>query len=893
MRRLTAYITMSISMLLAAGVAFVPSVTKMNADLDYGSAHEVVYNLTNKEDGSFVENTQRVEDVANTMRERLENYNIDSYSVIIEGTDSVRVKYATEDDVEYVNVRDYLSFSGGDFSMATKEEESRRDHDTLFKDKVARIEYVNSVPYVVMPINDVSAMKSLIETASSSHEDDEEEGHDVGHTARKPSIKRAAEGEEEEGNQADLFLWANWEEGDDYEKAEKDSAVTGRKIIAGFSSSNIWFKDGLKDDEEPTEIQYLCGYADEEGNYDVNKLADANNLAVKLRNLLNASKYDVNVKITYEKNIPAVVDELVKPGQINASITLVACGVAAVIMALLYVVFYRLGAVSLIANNVAVTFLSLFFFLLLGATMNIAALIGFILVTLVNGATGIYYMTKLKDFVYKGYSLKKSNQEALKKHALFTVDTSVVLLLSGLVLYLLAGNLLRSLGVALFFGGIIGLLANETLFRLLSNFLTNSSKLQNGIHLLNFDKNLINNALNEEVVDNGVTDDDAKPAKRQDLTRHSKPIAICGGALLLAGVVMSIVFGVKNKTIINTNELTKETTQVYLVLKYDDSAIITLKNEEIVEDTVLKNIKANGEALNYTAVEYGTRSDTDYITTVTTHYDYYVISFDRKFTANDTFTYMVGDVENNASTLDEAIYNCAKVNEVYVDDDSLDNALKVSHETVINDPNFGFVSLACGISLVGAGIYYALRYRPSKALAATVISAGSTFTSIALFAITRISATPVVYTIIPTIMIISLVSVIFFMNKEKEMLNEVRTVDLTNEKRTEIMKEATQLSATPLFVFAIIAIYFGINFFGFGPSAYAKLFGGIVVATILTVLYVVTLLGPTSELFAKLFAKLATKRVKREKPKKQQKIKLQQKPKTSEPEETIFIGIND
>ena len=64
MRRLTAYITMSISILLAAGVSFVPSVMKMNADLDYGAAHEVVYNLTNKEDGSFVDTDEYIDDVA-------------------------------------------------------------------------------------------------------------------------------------------------------------------------------------------------------------------------------------------------------------------------------------------------------------------------------------------------------------------------------------------------------------------------------------------------------------------------------------------------------------------------------------------------------------------------------------------------------------------------------------------------------------------------------------------------------------------------------------------------------------------------------------------------------------------------------------------------------------
>ena len=65
------------------------------------------------------------------------------------------------------------------------------------------------------------------------------------------------------------------------------------------------------------------------------------------------------------------------------------------------------------------------------------------------------------------------------------------------------------------------------------------------------------------------------------------------------------------------------------------------------------------------------------------------------------------------------------------------------------------------------------------------------------------------------------------------------------------------------------------------------------VSTLLVALFTIKLLLPFANLIRSSFNKLLSKRVKREKPKKQQRIKLQQKPKTSEPEETIFIGIND
>lgn len=887
MRRLTAYVTMSLSLLVAVGVSFVPATKRMNADLDYGAAHEVVYNLTNKEDGSFVDTNQYIDDVASTMRERLDNYDIDSYSVVVEGNDTVRVKFAAENDTEYANVRDYLAFSGGDFSMATQEEESRRDHDTLFKDVTARIEYVNSIPYVVIPVSDVSAMKSLIETAQSSSEEEGGEAHALRH-----QVKRADEGEAAEQS-PDLYLWANWKEGDDFEKANADQAVTGKKIIASFYSSNIWFKENLKDDEEPTEIQYLCGYADAEGNYDVNKLEEANNLAVKLTNLFNASKYEnIEIKITYERNIDAVVDELVSPGTLNTSITLVATGLALIIMALLLIVFYRLGALSMISNNVVVSFLTLFFFLLLGATMNISSLIGIGLVSLANLASLIFYMTKLKDLVYKGYSLKKANQEAFKKFTLFTVDTSVIFLFSGLIIFLIGGNLLKSMGVTLFFGGVISLIVNETLFRASSYLLTNNQRVNDRLDLINFDKNLINSPMEN---DEGEQKEPYKgPYAKTDFTKKNKLVAILGGVFIIAGIAMSTIFGIKNKTIINTSALTKDTTQVYLVVKYDDSAIVTIKNEEIFETNILKNIKVNGEALKYSNVEHGSRSETDYETTVTTNYDYYVTSIDAVYTNNDTFAYVYEGSETTVYSIEEAIYGLAEKYEPYVDTTNyIDYATKVSHETVINEPNFGWVSLACSISIIGCGIYLALRYKLHRALSTVVLTILTSFGSIALFAITRLPATPVVYVVIPATMIISLLISLFYINKDKELTNEIRSADLTEEKRSEIIKLATSNATAPVLIFVIIALYYGINYFGFGPVAYAKLFGGIIVSTLLVALFTIKLLLPFANLIRSSFNKLLSKRVKREKPKKQQRIKLQQKPKTSEPEETIFIGIND
>ena len=264
MRRLIAYISMAITMLIAVGVAFTPVFTSMNPGREFTSGNEIVYRLSDNEGTNLENDADAAEKVATEMRNRLETYQIEDYSVRVEGNDTVRVSLSVKDETQLSYITRYLSFSGENFSLAGEVEETRVMGDEIFVDSVARIERQQDVvPYVVIPVSDTTKVKTLIESVSSSEEE--------------KSISRKVEDEgETEQSTPDIFLWANWVEGDTYEKANNDKAITGQKIICSFVSSNIWYREGLKDDAEPTEIQYLCGFANSDGEYDVSKLKEAN-----------------------------------------------------------------------------------------------------------------------------------------------------------------------------------------------------------------------------------------------------------------------------------------------------------------------------------------------------------------------------------------------------------------------------------------------------------------------------------------------------------------------------------------------------------------------------------------------------------------------------------------
>ena len=85
--------------------------------------------------------------------------------------------------------------------------------------------------------------------------------------------------------------------------------------------------------------------------------------------------------------------------------------------------------------------------------------------------------------------------------------------------------------------------------------------------------------------------------------------------------------------------------------------------------------------------------------------------------------------------------------------------------------------------------------------------------------------------------------------------------------------------------------YVTLNFFGFGPATMSPLFAGTTVGLGVALILILSLLSPISLWFAKIFAKwnLESKMPKR-KPRRRKGVS---EPRSAEPQEAIFIGIND
>ncbi len=894
MRRLISYIMLSLSMLICVGVAFTPVFTSMKPGREYTSGNEIVYQLrstqTDDEGNHYdiSENDTGIDSVVSEMKSRLEDYGIEDYSVKVEGNDSIRVSVSLNDTNELNYVRKYLAFSGKDFSL-TNSKDARVDQEDLLGDKEAYIVREQDVfPYLIIPVNNTEKVRTLVDDVADSSTSSSDT------TSNSINISRANEEIAEESQSTPtIYLWSNIDENTpNYSEVSKDTLYIEKHLIRSFVSTNFWYE---KSTDEKTEIAILFGSATEDDNsYDTTKLEEANKEANYYLHLLNASSYDYFVDdlfvtesssgITYNSiTSTASLENLLSfSNDVNValSLTLISTLLAIIIVTLILVLFYRINALGMVANTLTSIFLTYLLFSLMKSTFNIGAVVGGILLAITSLILEIFYANKFKEEVYKGRSIKKAMSEATNKINLISIDIAVITAFSGLMLYFLGGNALKSMGVVLFFGAIVCLLMNLLIFRLLNWLIANETGLQKNYAIFN---------INEKNVPS-VTETSEKQIfegsyQNKDFTKHKKAFGISALVLLLASITGFSVFGALNGSALNTSKVQSDSTIVYVSIKGDN---IELDSTDIFKSTVLSQIEVNGQKLivinedgsltnnQGVKVTAQTRTTYNYETTTSTNYNYYIVTLDTKLNNEELLA------------LEDNFQNVIMNEEIKTEQDVSVSA-KNTHETV-NTPSQMWVAIAVSISIAGSALYIAFRYKPTKGLTVLLTSSAASAITFGILTLTRIPTSAITTLVLPIVSLLSILTSLYFLNKQKDLLKEEKS-DISLEEKSKITVKSIAISATPLLVVSIICGYISINYLGFGPISLAVLFGGMLLGVVISLIINLVILGPLSDFFTKQFKNIKLPKFKRS-PKKE-RIKLQGKKNSSEPEETIFIGIND
>ena len=126
-------------------------------------------------------------------------------------------------------------------------------------------------------------------------------------------------------------------------------------------------------------------------------------------------------------------------------------------------------------------------------------------------------------------------------------------------------------------------------------------------------------------------------------------------------------------------------------------------------------------------------------------------------------------------------------------------------------------------------------------------------------------------------------------NKERELVLDDKSRDNSYEHREELSKKSLSIVYTAILSVAGLLVFLPISFFGFGPQVYSYLHLGLILGLALSLVIVSVLYVPCANLLYKWFSKIDFNAIKPRKAKKTNKVKQ----KSAEPEEAVFIGIND
>ena len=896
MRRLIAYITSAIAMLLAIGVAATPAITKLNNGREFTSGksyREIVFNIAEGENEQ--ENKERASTVAEQMRERLNNYNVEDYSIKIQGEDTVTVALDM-DSKEFNYCAKYLAFSGESFALvSTHESEAIRNDHKLFNADDVRIDYKTdaNIPVVVIPVTEEGKqdVKELCNLFNTEEEDNNK-------SIRRGAVEASADGEDEEGEEEQrnyLYLWANFDESRDEGIANLDKDPIGReKVLMAFDVKQVWYEDSK---EAETELFYMCatGQQDNPNQLDISGLKDNNARANYLVGLLKAPAYkfevscptmnidETSMTVDYFVNarvLDASAESLLSLGNnVNIKIsakTFIAVAIAIAIVSLLLIVYYRLSALAIIATSLGTLFITLVSFTSMHVLFNIPAVIGFIILSAGVLFGEIAYVNRFKEEVYKGRTIKKANQEASKKTNLITIDSAIILAFSGLMMYALGGTALKPLGVVLFFGAVFTLLMNLLVFKLLMYLVTNSTNLQQKHNVFNIDGEKVPNIMTAE----------EKPAyeapyEKVDFTKRKGLISIIFGALSVAAVACIVVFGVLSptKSPLNVEKATSDTTVIYTSVKADSenpiisdaSSYVTL----VLKDTEEITGGVKEDQVEFSKVSQYVFEDEEHQRT--DNYYFFTVNVDKALS------------EENRSALEERLNN--NLIDQGLTTDEITYAVVRNSQELVYTPSQGYVALATGISIVGIALYFAFRFRPSRGLSVLLVTTGTTAIAYGVMVGMRfIGTTAITSVAMPIVAITMMLASLFYLSTEKTMLKEGK-FELTREVRQETMVKAIGKSASAMFAFMLINVYVIINFFGFGVENTALLFASAMIGEVIGAIALLSVTGPLAFAFEKLFSKIHLPKIKWFS--KENKPKQVTRRNSSEPEETIFIGIND
>lgn len=896
MRRIWAYIVLAFTALVLVGTTFVGEVTKINSSNQFENGREITFRISDKDEESveFTDSTA-VDNIAAMMKKRLDASKVTSYEVLTAGYNTVKVKLSEQVTSDYSNMITLLSFNGN--LGLTYGDDALTASEFLLDGKKATISTYNGYPAILLPVN-TTPVDELLQVARDDMSEND-------HTYAEESSSSSSDSETT--YKYYLYLWYDYEEGKcTFEAATSSDNVYNSRLLMKFEITDSDETPQYYDDDDDNRLFSLINLdTNSDGSASVSEKTAAYKNARFFINLINAGEIDYKVQYMFQERIDASIESLLGYGGLSWSQMTTATLFTIVILALLLVVFYRLGALAIGTITISSAYLGLLSIIWFSAEFSIFSIFAIVAVSIASLASGAVYMAKLKSEAYRGRSLKKANTEAFKRALLPIVDINVIVVVFGVFAYLFGGAVFRSFGAITVIGGLASLLLNTLGLKAMMWLATNASSVIDKYEMFGIDSHRVPNIINEEKQSYfGAYAD-------KDLTKKHKVVSVITSLLFVACLGGSITFACLNNGNAFVNQKTNYASQIYFETSttsdteksaLDENSIYNIlshvylyeRNTDgtyTVSETPLYDIDTEGAKTsnNRVASIYIPDSYSEVVEEQTIVHYYYVVRLNKVLTSDALGLYNDGTIVQTADgqTLN-ANFDLA-ISSLGYDSNKTSASLKALQTSKVSSVSYGSVALAVGVSIAVLGLYFMLRYRLSRGLASIVVTVGVSGIILGILSLVRLPVSSLVLCAVPVVAMIAMIISVMIMNREREMILDDKNHDNSVENRQAISIKATSFAFTCASAFAIFAGWIAISFFGFGPDGTAWSFALLFVGVILSVWMVTTLLSPVSCFFYKRFKNIKFTR----KPRKSKKAKNPRANKSAEPEEAVFIGIND
>lgn len=849
-RRFIAFITLIISAIVILIGNFTNVFTEIHTGTEFNNGYSYVYNISASANS---ETEVDIKEAASEMNRRLKNAEINDFDISIEGENQIRVTFTGSNASEAEHIKKLLSYNAV-FSLTTTDDVQQAEGADIFEGSVARVEFRNQYPIIVIPISDKYKVETVREHALTCK--DESASSESGESSDSIDLTM-------------IILWANKVEGESFENAidsdNPDHEKIQEKVLLAFSSS----EDSFYYNDEHTEIAYAMNVSTDETTGEINKL-DAKQKAIEAHrkaDLFNAGSLDYDVTFLYDTPADASVENLINYGNyanVNWSSKIVISTIVGIVLvSILLVIYYKINSLVAITTTGASLLTTLAIFNIFGVEFSIGALMGLLVIAALGLFSNVYYFEKLKNELYRGRNLKKANAEASKRSTLPIIDASVIVLLASLITFFVGEPLVKAFAVMSALGTICNLIFCLIGTKGLMWLLANDTWMQKNKSLLCVDESKIPNTQNEEKQTYFGTFDE------KNIAKNSKKVGIAATIITVLGIALTLVFNFTIGTF-NYDNNYASSTRIQLVV--EDNSDIN-KVETLANDLINLGFDIDDSTLN---VATGTKDVND----TKINLNYFVVDIislpgDDSVIYNDLNTYE-GDKLLTIQAYLEAYYQG-------IDSDA---EVKVMNVTPIaHTVNPWNVALGILFGLLLSGVYMALRYGLSKSISSFIVGVASTFATLALFIICRITFTDVAAIGLLAIMNISLLLSLLFNSREKDIHDEVK--DFTAEEK---MIKANDSAFGSMFNLVIFNLFIALSLLAFGPASYNIVFVLVIIGLLISLLFNSSLTMSLYIEFTSLFRKIKVSKPQR-KNKDKKKKKVEQK--TTEPEEAIFIGIND